>query len=133
MQMLKSSHYLSISIRSDSAPQAQQLTGMAAVAEAAVLAACAGEAPELAVLVHGVDDPVHAGIVADGRVHGVDQDDLKVLVAGVLHQQRPGQQWRWAMLGCRWGSQAVLYGRLAGFVWLQPCECHRRGGVGRWG
>ena len=76
---------------------------MAAVAEAAVLAAGAGEAPELAVLVHGVDNPVHAGVIADGRVHGVDQDDLKVLVAGVLHQQRLGQQSCWAMLGARWG------------------------------
>ena len=74
---------------------------MALVAEAAVLAAGAGEAAQLAVLVHGVDDPVHAGVVADGGVHGVHQDHLKVLVAGVLHPW-PGQ------LGLGRGRRLVL-------------------------
>eukprot|EP00954_Amorphochlora_amoebiformis_P026174 1377665-Amorphochlora_amoeboformis.AAC.1 len=36
------------------------------------------------VLVHGVDDPVDPGVMADGVVMGVDKDDLKVLVGGVL-------------------------------------------------
>ena len=32
----------------------------------------------------GVDDPVDAGILADGLVLGVNEDDLEVLVGGVL-------------------------------------------------
>ena len=32
----------------------------------------------------GVDDPVDAGIAADGLVLGVDQDDFKVLIGRVL-------------------------------------------------
>lgn len=43
-----------------------------------------GEATGLAVLVDGVDDPVDAGIAADGLVLGVDKDNLVVLVGGVL-------------------------------------------------
>lgn len=43
-----------------------------------------GEATSLAVLVDGVDDPVDAGVDADGLVLGVDKDDLVVLVGGVL-------------------------------------------------
>jgi hypothetical protein len=43
-----------------------------------------GEATGLAVLVDGVDDPVDAGVDADGLVLGVDEDDLVVLVGGVL-------------------------------------------------
>ncbi len=31
-----------------------------------------------------VDDPVDAGITSDGLVLGVDQNDLKVLVGGLL-------------------------------------------------
>lgn len=43
-----------------------------------------GEATQLAVLVRGVDDPVDAGVAADGLVGGVHQDHLVVLVGGVL-------------------------------------------------
>lgn len=43
-----------------------------------------GKATSLAVLVDGVDDPVDAGVDADGLVLGVDQDDLEVLVGRVL-------------------------------------------------
>lgn len=43
-----------------------------------------GKATSLAVLVDGVDDPVDAGVDADGLVAGVDEDDLVVLVGGVL-------------------------------------------------
>merc|ERR1719263_1798075 len=53
-------------------------------AESPVLLACRGEATELSVLVGGVADPVHARVVPDGRVGGVDEDDLKVLVGRVL-------------------------------------------------
>ena len=55
-----------------------------ALVEAAGLLAGGGEAAGLAVLVHGVDDPVVAGVDADGLVLGVDEDDLVVLVGGVL-------------------------------------------------
>merc|ERR1712072_1055896 len=39
---------------------------------------------DLAVLHGGLADPVDAGVVADGIVHGVHQDHLVVLVGGVL-------------------------------------------------
>ena len=55
-----------------------------ALVEAAGLLAGGGEAAGLAVLVDGVDDPVDAGVLADGLVLGVDEDDLVVLVGGVL-------------------------------------------------
>lgn len=48
------------------------------------LLAGGSEAAGLAVLVHGVDDPVDARILADGLVLGVDEDDLVVFVGGVL-------------------------------------------------
>jgi len=43
-----------------------------------------GEAPHLPVLVDGVDDPVDTGVLPDGLVGGVDQDDLVVFVGRVL-------------------------------------------------
>ena len=52
--------------------------------ETAGLLAGGGEATGLAVLVDGVDDPVDAGVDADGLVLGVDEDDLVVLVGRVL-------------------------------------------------
>lgn len=55
-----------------------------ALVETTRLLAGGGEAAGLAVLVHGVDDPVDAGIDADGLVLGVDEDDLVVLVGRVL-------------------------------------------------
>jgi hypothetical protein len=55
-----------------------------ALVEAAGLLAGGGKATGLAVLVDGVDDPVDAGVDADGLVLGVDKDDLEVLVGGVL-------------------------------------------------
>ena len=48
------------------------------------LLAGSGETSALAVLVDGLDDPVDAGITADGLVLGVDKDDLVVLVGRVL-------------------------------------------------
>lgn len=48
------------------------------------LLAGGGETTSLAVLVDGVDDPVDAGILADGLVLGVNEDDLEVLVGRVL-------------------------------------------------
>lgn len=46
--------------------------------------ASGSKATSLAVLVDGVDDPVDAGVDADGLVLGVDKDDLVVLVGRVL-------------------------------------------------
>jgi hypothetical protein len=53
-------------------------------AETTALLAGGGKTTGLAVLVDGGDDPVDAGIAADGLVLGVDKDDLVVLVGRVL-------------------------------------------------
>ena len=50
------------------------------LADTAALAAGGGEATHLAVLHHGLADPVDTGIVADHAVGRVDHDDLEVLV-----------------------------------------------------
>ena len=65
-------------------PAGSGLVVAVALAQTARLLAGGGEAAGLAVLVHGVGDPVDAGIAADGLVLGVDEDDLEVLVRGVL-------------------------------------------------
>jgi len=52
--------------------------------ETSRLLASGGKTTGLAVLVNWVDDPVDAGILADSLVLGVDEDDLEVLVGGVL-------------------------------------------------
>lgn len=57
---------------------------MATLAESTVGAASRGEATELAVLVGGVGDPLKTGVLADGGAHGIDKDDLEVLVGGIL-------------------------------------------------
>src|SRR3989338_5356146 len=49
---------------------------VALVTETATLAAGGVDAAGLTVLVDGVDDPVGAGVVADGGVHGVGADAL---------------------------------------------------------
>ena len=54
------------------------------LAKAARLLAGGCEAARLAMLVDGVDDPVDAGIAADSLVLRVDEDNLEVLVCGVL-------------------------------------------------
>ena len=53
-------------------------------AETTALLAGGGKTTGLAVLVDGGDDPVDAGIAADGLVLGVDKDDLVVLVGRAL-------------------------------------------------
>lgn len=55
-----------------------------ALVETTGLLAGSSETAGLAVLVDGVDDPVDAGVDADGLVLGVNEDDLVVLVGGVL-------------------------------------------------
>jgi len=56
----------------------------AALAQATVLLADASEATGLAVLVHGLGDPVDPGVAADGLVIGINENDLIVLVNAVL-------------------------------------------------
>lgn len=65
-------------------PASAGLVVAVALVEAARLLAGGGETAGLAVLVDGVDDPVDAGVLADGLVLGVDEDDLVVLVGRVL-------------------------------------------------
>jgi hypothetical protein len=48
------------------------------------LSANGGKTTGLTTLVNGVGDPVDTGIATDGLVRGVDKDDLKVLVGGIL-------------------------------------------------
>jgi len=55
-----------------------------ALVETPALLSRSSETAHLAVLVHGLDDPVDAGILADGLVLRVDEDDFKVLVGAVL-------------------------------------------------
>jgi len=54
------------------------------LAQATRLLASCSETTRFAVLVNRIDDPVDAGIPANGLVLRVDQDNLKVLVCGVL-------------------------------------------------
>jgi hypothetical protein len=54
------------------------------LSKTSALLASGGETSTLAVLVHGLDDPVDAGVLADDLVLGIDEDDLEVLVGGVL-------------------------------------------------
>lgn len=55
-----------------------------ALVETSALLAGSSQTTHLAVLVDWLDDPVDAGIAADGLVLWVDEDDLVVLVGGVL-------------------------------------------------
>lgn len=52
--------------------------------QAAVLLPRGSESSALAVLVHGLADPVDARVIADRDVIGVHQNDLEVFVGGVL-------------------------------------------------
>lgn len=54
------------------------------LAQTTVLLSNRGETAGFAVLVHRLHDPVDAGIPADGLVLGIDTDDFKELVGGVL-------------------------------------------------
>merc|ERR1711972_378207 len=65
-------------------PAAAGVVELVALVLATALLAGSGETTALAVLVDRVDDPVDAGVAADGLVHRVDADDLVVLVRAVL-------------------------------------------------
>lgn len=79
------------------------------------LLAGGGEATRLAVLVDGGDDPVDAGIAADGLVLGVDEDDLEVLVGGVLVDPVRVQDAQVSTAA----TDTLLSGRLEGALVLQ--------------
>merc|ERR1712130_399097 len=65
-------------------PAAAGVVELVALVLATALLAGSGKTTALAVLVDRVDDPVDAGVAADGLVHRVDADDLVVLVRTVL-------------------------------------------------
>lgn len=53
---------------------------MSLLVETAGLLSCRGETTHLTMLLVGVANPANVGIVANDLVHGVDEDDLIVLV-----------------------------------------------------
>lgn len=57
---------------------------LVALAQAAALLSCRGQAAHLPVLVHGLCDPLGVRVASDGLVEGVDQNHLEELVGGVL-------------------------------------------------
>ena len=57
---------------------------VALLAEASVLLTGRGQAAELSLVLLLRDDPVDPGVVLDGVVGGVDEDDLEEFVGGVL-------------------------------------------------
>lgn len=61
-------------------PASSGLVVTMALVETSALLAGGGEATELAMLVYRVDNPVDAGIAANGLVLGVDEDDFEVFV-----------------------------------------------------
>jgi archaeosine-15-forming tRNA-guanine transglycosylase len=54
------------------------------LAQTTRLLACSSESTGLTVLVDWVNDPVDAGITADGLVLGINEDDFVVLVGRIL-------------------------------------------------
>jgi hypothetical protein len=85
------------------------------LSETTGLLAGGSEATRLAVLVDGGDDPVDAGIAADGLVLGVDEDDLEVLVGGVLVDPVRVQDAQVSTAA----ADTLLSGRLEGALVLQ--------------
>src|SRR5277367_1105000 len=65
-------------------PASSSFVKSVTLAQATRLLASCSEATRFTVLVNGIDNPVDAGIPANGLMLRVDQDNLKVLVCGVL-------------------------------------------------
>lgn len=65
-------------------PARSRLVVAVSLAQSTALLASGSETTGLAVLVDRLDDPVDAGIAADGLVRGVDEDNFVVLVGRVL-------------------------------------------------
>uniref|UniRef100_A0A8C6M3Y7 Uncharacterized protein n=1 Tax=Nothobranchius furzeri TaxID=105023 RepID=A0A8C6M3Y7_NOTFU len=57
---------------------------LVALSEATALLSCRGQATHLSVLVHSLCDPLGVWVASDSLVEGVNQNDLKELVGGVL-------------------------------------------------
>lgn len=57
---------------------------MTTLAQTASLTSCTGETTHFAVLMHGVADPLDAGIVPDFLVVGINQNDFVILLSRVL-------------------------------------------------
>ena len=55
-----------------------------ALAQAAALLSCGGQATHLPVFVYSLCDPLGVWVASDGLVEGVDENDLEELVGGVL-------------------------------------------------
>ena len=96
-------------------PAGCRLVVAVSLAQTTALLAGGGKATGLAVLVDGVDDPVDAGIAADGLVLGVDEDDLVVLVGRVLVDPVGVQD---AEVGAS-AADTLLSGRLEGALVLE--------------
>jgi hypothetical protein len=54
------------------------------LAKTTVLVAGSSQTAHFTMLVHGIDDPVDAGITTDSLVAGIHQNDFIVLVGGIL-------------------------------------------------
>jgi hypothetical protein len=65
-------------------PSSRCLVESVTLAQSTRLLASCSETTGFAVLVDWVDDPVDAGIAADGLVLRVDEDNLVVLIGGIL-------------------------------------------------
>ena len=61
-------------------PSSRGVVVAVTLSETSALLASGCETSALAVLVHGLDDPVNAGVLADDFVLRVDEDDLEVFV-----------------------------------------------------
>jgi hypothetical protein len=85
------------------------------LSETTALLAGGCESTAFAVLVDGLGDPVDAGIAADGLVLGVDEDDLEVLVGGVLVDP---VRVEYAQIGTA-AADTLLGGRLEGALVLK--------------
>ena len=57
---------------------------LVALTQAAALLPCRGQATHLAVLVHGLRDPLGVGVASDGLVEDVHQNHLEELEGGIL-------------------------------------------------
>ena len=86
-----------------------------ALVHTSALLAGGRQAAHLTMLVHWVDDPVDAGIAADGLVLRVDEDDFVVLVRAVLVDPVAVEH---AQVGAA-AANTLLGGRLEGALVLE--------------
>lgn len=76
---------LSVAVQGQAVVSSLLLVGvLGALAQSTGMTTSSRESAQLAVLVHSIAEPVDAGVVADGVVGGVNKDDFKVFVGGVL-------------------------------------------------